>query len=108
MKINWGGNNITDGIMPNKITLEHLVKDTLWHPVSFIKKELFNKFGLYNTDYEIVADYDFFFKNIIINKSSIVHLNCFIVLGMAGDGIALALNSYLNISKAKVSKLNSL
>ena len=78
MKINWGGNNITDGIMPNKITLEHLVKDTLWHPVSFIKKELFNKFGLYNTDYEIVADYEFFFKNIIINKSSNVHLNYFI------------------------------
>jgi glycosyltransferase involved in cell wall biosynthesis len=78
MKINWGGNNITDGIMPNKITLEHMVKDTLWHPVSFIKKELFNKFGLYNTDYEIVADYDFFFKNIIVNKSSNVHLNCFI------------------------------
>jgi glycosyltransferase involved in cell wall biosynthesis len=78
MKINWGENNITDGIMPNKITLEHLVKDTLWHPVSFIKKELFNKFGLYNTDYEIVADYEFFFKNIIINKSSNVHLNYFI------------------------------
>jgi hypothetical protein len=42
------------------------------------KKELFNKFGLYNTDYEIVADYEFFLKNIIINKSSNVHLNYFI------------------------------
>ena len=53
MKINWGVNNITDGIMPNKITLEHLVKDTLWHPVSFIKKELFNKL----TEAGIISDW---------------------------------------------------
>lgn len=78
MKINWGGGKVTDGFMPDKITLEHMVTDTLWHPVSFIKKELFNKFGLYNTTYKIVSDYDFFFKTIIINKVSTLHLNEFI------------------------------
>jgi glycosyltransferase involved in cell wall biosynthesis len=78
MKINWGGSKVTDGFMPRQITIEHMVKDTLWHPVSFIKKELFNKFGLYNTTYEIVSDYDFFFKTIIINKVSTLHVNEFI------------------------------
>jgi len=78
MKINWGGSKVTEGFMPNQITIEHMVKDTLWHPVSFIKKELFDKFGLYNTNYKIVADYDFFFKTIIMNKVSTYHLNVFI------------------------------
>ena len=78
MKINWGESKITAGYMPNKITIEHMVKDTLWHPISFIKKELFDKFGLYNTNYKIVADYDFFFKTIIMNKVSTCHLNLFI------------------------------
>jgi hypothetical protein len=78
MKINWGGSKVTEGFMPDQITIEHMVKDTLWHPVSFIKKDLFNKFGLYNTNYKIVADYDFFFKTIIIKKVSTLHLNAFI------------------------------
>jgi glycosyltransferase involved in cell wall biosynthesis len=78
MKINWGGSKVTDGFMPDQITIEHMVKDTVWHPVSFIKKELFDKFGLYNTNYKIVADYDFFFKTIIMNNVSTCHLNVFI------------------------------
>ena len=78
MKINWGEGKVKDGFMPDQITKEHMVKDTVWHPVSFIKKELFDKFGLYNTNYKIVADYDFFFKTIIMNKVSTCHLNVFI------------------------------
>lgn len=65
--IDWG-NNITQGKMPNKITFEQMYLDTLWHPVSFIKRNLFEKFGFYNESYKIVADYDFFF-NVIIMKS---------------------------------------
>jgi hypothetical protein len=75
MKINWGNNNITVGKMPAKITVEHMFKDTLWHPVSFIKRALFDKLGLYNETYKIVADYDFFFKAIVINKVSLKYIN---------------------------------
>jgi len=78
MMINWGNSTITEGIMPDTITKEHLFKDTLWHPVSFIKKILFDKYGMYNEKYKLVADYDFFFKVIIQHKVSTKHINVFI------------------------------
>jgi len=78
MRINWGNNNISDGFMPDIITVEHMVADTLWHPVSFIKRSLFHKYGLYNEAYKMVADYDFFFKTIIVNKVQTKHIPLFI------------------------------
>lgn len=62
------------GEMPDTITLEQMIKDTLWHPVSFIKRHLFDKYGYYREDLKIASDYDFFFKNIIINKVSTRHI----------------------------------
>ncbi len=38
------------------------------HPTVFIKKELYNNFGLYRTDYKIASDFDFLFKLMYINK----------------------------------------
>lgn len=82
-------NVLENGFMPNTLTVEHMVKDTLWHPVSFIKKELFKKFGTYNTNYKIVADYDFFFKTVIFHKCSTQHINQFIAVfdlnGLSSD-----------------------
>jgi glycosyltransferase involved in cell wall biosynthesis len=74
MRINWGGGSISEGKMPQVISSEHMFNDTLWHPVSFIRRSLFDKFGLYNENYKIVADYDFFFRAIIKNKVSTKHL----------------------------------
>ena len=78
MLINWGNKAITQGKMPDTITKEHLFKDTLWHPVSFIKKILFDKYGMYNEKYKLVADYDFFFKVIIQHQVSTKHIDVFI------------------------------
>jgi glycosyltransferase involved in cell wall biosynthesis len=75
MQIDWGNGKITYGKMPEKITFKQMFVDTLWHPVSFIKKALFDKYGLYNETYKIVADYDFFFKVIIIHNASTYHVN---------------------------------
>ncbi len=61
--------------MPDNITLEHMIKDTLWHPVSFIKRDLFDKYGYYREDLKIVSDYDFFLKTIIVNHVSAKHIN---------------------------------
>ncbi|MGZ4044548.1 MAG: glycosyltransferase family 2 protein [Bacteroidia bacterium] len=77
MKISENG-IISEGFMPAKLTLEHMIRDTLWHPVSFIKAELFTKFGLYETAYKICGDYDFFFKTVIANKVSTRHIKQFI------------------------------
>ncbi len=75
MQIDWGNGKITSGKMPDKITFKQMYIDTLWHPVSFIKKTLFDKYGLYNEIYKVVADYDFFFKVIIINNVTTYHIN---------------------------------
>ena len=66
------------GEMPENLTPWHFYIDTLWHPVSFIKKKLFENLGPYNENYSIVADYDFFFNAIVVNKARYKHLNIII------------------------------
>lgn len=89
MKINWGNNSITLGKMPDSIDLDHMVKDTLWHPVSFIKRELFQNLGNFNLNYTMVADYDFFFRALIVHRCSRKHIPVFIAeyntMGISSD-----------------------
>lgn len=75
MMIDWGNGKITLGTMPDKITYHQMYTDTLWHPVSFIKKELFEKYGYYDESYRMVADYEFFFKTIIIHNVTTKHIS---------------------------------
>lgn len=56
------------GKMPEKLSFNHMINDTLWHPVSFIRRSLFEKFGLYDENLKMVADYDFFLKTIVVEK----------------------------------------
>lgn len=73
MIINWGPNK-TLGLMPDSITKEHLFSDTLWHPVSFIRRELFERYGHYDLSYSMVADYEFFVRTIIGKQVSTKHI----------------------------------
>ncbi len=41
---------------------DRLYKRTLPHTSAFIKKDLFDRIGLYDTSFEIVGDYDFFVR----------------------------------------------
>ena len=65
MRIRWSENNLSLGKMPQTINSFHLYKDTIWHPVTFIKRDLLIACGLYNENYKLVADYDFFCKAMI-------------------------------------------
>ena len=38
------------------------------HPSSFIKKKVYNKFGLYKLNYTIAADFEFFLRLFYINN----------------------------------------
>lgn len=73
MYINWG-EKISLGKMPAEISKEQMFRDTLWHPVSFIRSELFHNYGMYNLEYKMVADYEFFFRVIIKHKVSTKHI----------------------------------
>ena len=74
MNINWG-TTTTLGKMPEHISFEHMLLDTIWHPVSFIKSNLLRECGGYNEKYKMVADYDFFFKAIISRSVSTKHIS---------------------------------
>lgn len=53
-------------VMPSKIKLDLLINSTIRHQSSFIKRELFIKYGLYSEKYRIVSDWEkwiVFFKN---------------------------------------------
>ncbi len=74
MMIDYGNGTLTAGTMPDHISFYQMYTDTLWHPVSFIKHALFHKFGNYDESYRMVADYEFFFKAIIIHNVSLKHV----------------------------------
>lgn len=51
---------------PEKITKNFMITTTVLTPASFIKKSLFDKYGLFNENYKVVSDYEqfvIFFKN---------------------------------------------
>jgi len=75
--------------MPAAIGQKQLLRDTLWHPVSFIKRELFLKYGNYNEAFKIVADYEFFVRVIIAKKVTLkyvpVEVSVFDTSGLSSD-----------------------
>jgi glycosyltransferase involved in cell wall biosynthesis len=75
MIIDWGYGKLEYGKMPSKITFHQMFVDTLWHPVSLIKRNLFEKYGTYNESYKIVADYEFFFNVIIMHSISLQYID---------------------------------
>lgn len=50
------------GKQPSTMTVRHLLLDTIWHPACLIKKELFERYGLYDLNFRIAADYEFWLK----------------------------------------------
>jgi glycosyltransferase involved in cell wall biosynthesis len=74
MMIDNGKGKPVYGYSPNLITFEEMIRSTLWHPASFIKKSLFDKYGLYDETLKIVSDYEFFLKVLFIHNVSFRHI----------------------------------
>jgi glycosyltransferase involved in cell wall biosynthesis len=62
-------------IMPKKITFDHMIKDTIAHPATLIKRSLFDRHGLYDESLKIVSDWAFFIKVIIIENATYKYKN---------------------------------
>lgn len=64
-----------------------LIKGTLYHPATFIKRKLFKKYGYYDETLKIVSDWKFFLYVIAIKGCSVKYLNedisCFDVNGIS-------------------------
>lgn len=63
---------------PAKLTFSFFLHDGLNHQASFIKRSLFFKYFLYNEDYKIFADWEFFIYIFCIQNESYKHINTFI------------------------------
>ena len=55
---------------PEKLPHQWFLKDCLPHQSSFIKRELFDKYGKYNENYKIVSDWEKWIIFIELNKAS--------------------------------------
>lgn len=60
---------------PEKLSFYHMFTASLGHPSTFIKKDLFLKYGLYDLKYPIIADWVFFMETIVKHRVSTKHIN---------------------------------
>lgn len=70
---------IDKGPQRSLITLSDMFFGTINHSSSFIKKKLFDKYGLYDEGYKVVSDWAFFLKTIAMNNVSVKYLDLDIV-----------------------------
>jgi glycosyltransferase involved in cell wall biosynthesis len=59
---------LREAIKKEKLGFEHLYDNQIPHPATFIKKNLFAKYGLYNEKFKIVSDWEFFLNCLVINN----------------------------------------
>ncbi|MEE9409085.1 MAG: glycosyltransferase family 2 protein [Polaribacter sp.] len=60
---------------PDVLTPLHFFKSSLPHQSSFIKRDLFSKFGLYDERFKIVSDKSFYIKCFLSEKVVFKHIN---------------------------------
>ena len=65
-----GENGIQYRSAPNPLSFYFMFIDSLFHPSTFIRKKLFNSIGMYNEEFKIAGDYDFFFNAIVKQQVS--------------------------------------
>ena len=60
---------------PDKITANTLFNGTLPHQSTFIRRELFNKYGLYDENLHIASDWLFFLETVLEHKVTYRHID---------------------------------
>ncbi|PHS09006.1 MAG: glycosyl transferase [Kordia sp.] len=60
---------------PNSLSFSYLVSSTLSHPSTFIKREMFVKYGMYNEKNKVISDWEFFLKALGLNGESFQKIN---------------------------------
>ena len=82
------GKRILDkGFNTDNITIRHLLRNSLPHQATFIKRKLFDEYGLYDDTLKIVADWKFFVQCIILHNATIENL-CIPVTYYEGGGLS--------------------
>ncbi|GAA68720.1 glycosyltransferase family 2 protein [Pseudoalteromonas sp. BSi20429] len=69
------------------------------HPATFIKKSVYDKYGLYKINYKISADYEVFVRFLLVNKVNFKHINKILVRMRDGGVSTSGLKSSLTLNK---------
>ncbi len=83
---NFKTKSLLDGIMPP-------------HPSSFIKKSVYEKYGLYNRELSIAADFEMFLRLLYVNKLEYFYTNKVIVRMRSGGKSGKNLKTYFTSTK---------
>ncbi|MGK0376612.1 MAG: glycosyltransferase involved in cell wall biosynthesis [Patiriisocius sp.] len=59
---------------PQNLTFKDFFNTTLAHQSTFIKRELFQRYGLYREDLKLKSDWEFFVRTIILNKCTTISI----------------------------------
>ena len=74
------------------------------HPTLFVKKEVYEKYGLYKIDYKIAADYEMFVRLLLVNKLSFSYIHLPIVKmrvgGVSSGGIRRKIECNIEVLRA--------
>lgn len=60
---------------PEELTYDYFTGWTLMHQSTFIRKDAFDRFGLYREDYRIVSDWEWFLSALIVHNCSYQNLD---------------------------------
>lgn len=90
---------------PKKLNFAFFYEQNISHQASFIKAKLFKDIFLYNENFRIVSDWEFFTYAICKREASYKHLDCVIVT-YDGNGISANSENHLEISKERNASLN--
>lgn len=91
--------------IPDALTLDYFSKCSLCHPAAFIKRTLFECYGLYNENNRIVSDWEFFLKVIMVNGIEARKIDLTLAV-MDGGGISRIKENAELISREVEDALN--
>ena len=90
---------------PKKMTMSFLFRSTIAHPSSFIKREIFAMYGVYDEQLKIVSDWKLFFVALALNGASYKSIDT-IISTFDMNGISSQKEQADNIKQEKNSVFN--
>lgn len=83
----YPGGEMKNRYFPDHLNFDYLSRTSLPHQSSFIKTSVLKKFGGYNETFPLIADWEFYFKTLIIHNVSYKHLPIHLsIFDMSGIG----------------------
>lgn len=88
-------------LLSSQQLLHTLIFKGIMHPVSFIKKDNFIRFGLYREDFRIISDWWFFYQLIVLHNISVSYIPVVAVV-FNEDGISSTQHSIDSDEKSRL------